>query len=62
VPPRDPEALSEAVLRLLGDTELRQSMAVEGQMLMAEEFRREAMVERTAGVYRKLLTADRGAE
>ncbi len=58
VPARDPQALSGALMRLLGDAELREKMAVEGRMLMAEGFRRDSMVEQTVGVYRRLLVAN----
>jgi glycosyltransferase involved in cell wall biosynthesis len=59
VPPRDPEALSQAISTLAEDVLLRKKMTREGQMFMLDEFRREAMVEKTVAVYRKLLAADR---
>ena len=61
VPARDPEALSDAVLKLAEARTLREGMAREGQMYMSEEFRREAMVEKTVRVYRKLLGVAQGA-
>jgi glycosyltransferase involved in cell wall biosynthesis len=60
VPARDPQALSGAVLRLLGDAHLREKMAVEGPMLMADAFRSETMVAETVTVYRRLLGTGRG--
>jgi glycosyltransferase involved in cell wall biosynthesis len=59
VPARDPQALSEAVVRLLEDAQLRERMALEGQMLMAEGFRKETMVAETVAVYRRLFGSER---
>lgn len=53
-PPRNPEALSSAIIRLLRDKELRERMAIEG-LRKIEEFSLDAIVEKTEAVYRELL-------
>jgi len=55
VPPRNPEALSSAITRLLRDKELRERMAIEG-LGKVKEFSLDAIVDKTEAVYRELLT------
>ncbi len=60
VPPRDPRALADAVVRLLADAPLRTRLAIAGAARVRERFTVERMVEETAAVYSRL-TEDRGA-
>jgi glycosyltransferase involved in cell wall biosynthesis len=55
IPPRNPEAISEAVIKLLGDPERARAMGAEGRRIVREEFSIEAMVEGNLKVYEKLL-------
>jgi glycosyltransferase involved in cell wall biosynthesis len=55
VPPRDPAALAEAVLRLIDDPELRRRLARSARDLVLREFRVSLVVERTLDVYTELL-------
>jgi glycosyltransferase involved in cell wall biosynthesis len=59
VPPRDPEALASAVVRLLEDPEKARSMGESGRRIVREKFSVEAMVRGNLGVYRELLGAGR---
>jgi rhamnosyl/mannosyltransferase len=54
VPPRDPEALREAINRLLKDESLRRRMGESGRQ-RAEEFSEERMVERVIALYEKVV-------
>ena len=56
VPPRDPQALVEAIRRLLASEELRKRMGERGRE-RAREFSKEAMVERIVGLYEELLAS-----
>jgi glycosyltransferase involved in cell wall biosynthesis len=51
VPPRDPDALSEKLVRLLEDDRLRSTMGQAGRARASAEFSTEAMVQRTEEVY-----------
>jgi glycosyltransferase involved in cell wall biosynthesis len=55
VPPEDPAALAEAILRLLGNPEAARAMGLEGKRLAAEKFTNEAMMLSTTNTYAKLL-------
>jgi glycosyltransferase involved in cell wall biosynthesis len=55
VPPRDPRALAEAVVALLGDPDRRARMAAASRARHAERFTVERMVARTAAVYDTLI-------
>lgn len=55
VPARDPVALGEAVGRLLADPALRQTMGRSARAAYGSRFRLECMVDRTAGIYARLL-------
>jgi glycosyltransferase involved in cell wall biosynthesis len=52
VPPRDAPALREAVLRLLGDPELRERLGRAARARARERFGWDAVIEQTLGVYR----------
>jgi glycosyltransferase involved in cell wall biosynthesis len=58
VPPRQPDALAEAVLRMADKPSLRARMAEEARRVVSENFRREQMVEETVSVYRRLLAGN----
>lgn len=51
VPREDPEALAEAVQRIISDKELAQKMGQNGRSLVAKEFSVESVVEETMGLY-----------
>ena len=55
VPPREPEALAEALARLLEDPDLRDRMGRAGQV-RAEEFSDQVMFERLEALYSEILT------
>ena len=57
VPPRDPPALAEAVVRLLRDPDLRHRMGEAGRHRVEEHFSLERMVGRTQALYQQLLDA-----
>jgi glycosyltransferase involved in cell wall biosynthesis len=61
VPPRDPEALAAATLRLLADAGLRRRLGGEGRRTVETRFTAARMVEGTAAVYRGLERAAGGA-
>jgi glycosyltransferase involved in cell wall biosynthesis len=55
VPPRDPDALREALLTLLRSPELRQSYGLAGRARMDEEFTMERMVEKHLDAFHAIL-------
>jgi len=55
VAPRDPQAIADAIERLLNDAKLRQCMGEAGRALVEQEFTEEHVVAQTMSVYRKLL-------
>lgn len=55
VPPRDPVALTEAIVRLLHAPGLRRQMGQAGRERVAQHFSMEQMVERTQNLYEHLL-------
>jgi glycosyltransferase involved in cell wall biosynthesis len=57
VPPRDPNALAQAITRLLDDPDLRQRMGQAGRERVLQHFSVEQMVERTQNLYEQLLDA-----
>lgn len=59
VPPRDPQALADAILRLLRDPELRQRMGEAGRARVIAHFSVEQMVRKTQALYDQLL-AEKG--
>ena len=54
VPPRDPSALAEAVLRLIADPVLARSLAQAGRKLVLEGFSTRAKLDRLETLYRTL--------
>ncbi len=55
VPPRDPDALAEAMATLLQSPSLRARMGVRGREIAEQEFSLDRVVQQTLDVYRKLL-------
>jgi glycosyltransferase involved in cell wall biosynthesis len=55
VPPKDPAALADAILRLIRDAPLRRQMGLVGRRRAVERFGADVMVERTEQIYRRLL-------
>jgi glycosyltransferase involved in cell wall biosynthesis len=51
VPPRDPRALREALLRLLGDSELRRRLGTAGRLRAREGFSWQAVTDMTLAAY-----------
>jgi sugar transferase (PEP-CTERM/EpsH1 system associated) len=62
VPPRDPEALANALARYVQDDALRRDRGGAGRVRAEREFALEAMVARYLGVYDGLLATGRPAE
>ena len=60
VPPQQPDALADALLRLLGDPALRQRLGAQGRDIVEREFNTDAMIEGNLAVYRELLDGGRG--
>jgi glycosyltransferase involved in cell wall biosynthesis len=56
VPPENPDALGEAIGRILGDAELRKQMGVAGRSRVVREFTPERLVERVQAVYREVIS------
>jgi glycosyltransferase involved in cell wall biosynthesis len=54
VPPRDHEAMADAIVRLLTDGSARRAMAAEGQARVREHFSAERMVQETLEIYRRV--------
>ena len=54
VPTRDPEALADAILRLLEDPSEARRMGARGRERLMQQFTMERMVERTCAVYREV--------
>lgn len=52
VPPRDPAALAEAIVRVLGDPAMRARMGEAGQRVVRERFGLERMADELVAVYR----------
>lgn len=57
VPPKDPEALAEAIVRLLENPELARGMAEAGRQRVFERFSAERMVTQTERLYASLLAS-----
>jgi glycosyltransferase involved in cell wall biosynthesis/ribosomal protein S18 acetylase RimI-like enzyme len=60
VPPRDPEALARAILRLAGDPELRDRLGAAARRRAVARFREAEVAERVVDQYRRLLGAPPG--
>jgi glycosyltransferase involved in cell wall biosynthesis len=54
VPPRDPAALAEGILRLYRDRELAKKLGQRGYEVVCEKFSAEAMAERVIALYQKI--------
>jgi glycosyltransferase involved in cell wall biosynthesis len=61
-PPKDPDMLAEALVRLLQDREMAARMAAAGLARVRESFTVERMVEETLAVYERLAGSDPGAD
>jgi glycosyltransferase involved in cell wall biosynthesis len=59
VPTRDPDALADAIVTLLEDSERRAAMAAAGRRRVVAEFSVDALVRRTLDVYERRLAARR---
>lgn len=55
IPPEDAEALTEAILKLVADHDLRRQMGAEGRRAVETRFPVSQMVERTLAVYERVL-------
>ncbi len=55
VPPEDPAALADAILRLLADRDLRQRMGLAGRQFVADHFQWSQCVDRMTALYETLL-------
>ena len=60
VPPREPEALTQAIVRLLQDRDLRCKMGRAGRERVEQHFSVERMVQATEALYEKLIGDKRG--
>ena len=60
VPPKDPEALADGIVRMLGDEPLRQRLADAAKASVYESFTATKMVEAMEEVYRRILGDDAG--
>jgi rhamnosyl/mannosyltransferase len=56
VPPGDPEALAEALNRLLGDQALRTALGQAARVRVEREFTPDGMIERTLAIYDEVLS------
>ena len=55
VPPKDPHALAEAILRVLGNKDLRSSISKEGNKMVSKRFTLSRMTDEVYAVYEKAL-------
>ncbi|OQY84511.1 MAG: hypothetical protein B6D41_15600 [Chloroflexi bacterium UTCFX4] len=55
-PPKNPDALAQALRRLMDDAALRARMGAAGRARFTREFTLDVMVERVARVYENALT------
>jgi L-malate glycosyltransferase len=60
VPPRDHQAMADAIVRLLGDSSLRRCMGEAGLTHVRRKFTAEKMVEGTVRVYRAMMNDECG--
>jgi glycosyltransferase involved in cell wall biosynthesis len=62
VPPRDHVALAQAIVRMLGDAEMRTRMGDAGRVRVVERFTVERMVAETAAAYARVVGKRRAAD
>ena len=62
VPPDDPPALADGLVRLAGDPTLRARLGAAGRARVAERFGLDRMVEETLAVYRGVAQREAGGE
>ena len=55
VPPKDPKALSDAIIRLLNDTDMSNRMGEAGRKRVDPDFGVEAMIEKIENIYEELI-------
>jgi glycosyltransferase involved in cell wall biosynthesis len=55
VPPRNPEALAEAIRQLLTDSDVRWRMGQQGQQRAQQEFSQQKMIQNVMGLYQEIL-------
>jgi glycosyltransferase involved in cell wall biosynthesis len=55
VPPRDAQALAQAIEKLIGDKSVRQAMGKRAREIVLKEFSSELVARETLGVYRELV-------
>jgi glycosyltransferase involved in cell wall biosynthesis len=59
VPPRDPKAMADAMLRVIGDPALAHAMARAGRARVEARFSLRAKIDATEALYRRLVAGDR---
>ena len=57
VPPRDPESLADAIIRLVKDKPLREQMGIAGQNFVYEEFQTDRLCERVEEIYDRVVAS-----
>jgi glycosyltransferase involved in cell wall biosynthesis len=62
VPPADPQAFADAVLRLIGNEEMRAKLAIAGRERTKTVFSVENMLEKTHCLYQELLPKDKRSQ
>jgi len=55
VPPKDPHALKDAILKVLRDKNLKRSLSEKGSVLVKEKFTLNNMIDQVAGVYERAI-------
>jgi len=58
VPPRDPRALAQGIVRVLADRGMALDMGRKGRVLVERHFTLEGMVEKTLELYENLITVN----